>query len=106
MNHPPFPRGATAREIQAVQHLHQVADRHQEPEVRQVLTGALELIVRPKQGLEFHATFALGFADRQAVEKILDKCGNVNQNELTNFGAYRMRSIIEELVASDLFLAK
>ena len=45
MNHPPFPRGATAREIQAVQHLHQVADRNKEPEVRRALSGALELIV-------------------------------------------------------------
>ncbi len=44
MNHPPFPRGATAREIQAVQQLHQVADRHREPEVRRALSGALELI--------------------------------------------------------------
>jgi Protein of unknown function (DUF1592)/Protein of unknown function (DUF1588)/Protein of unknown function (DUF1587)/Protein of unknown function (DUF1585)/Protein of unknown function (DUF1595)/Planctomycete cytochrome C len=47
-----------------------------------------------------------GFSDRQAVEKILDKCGNVNKSELTNFGAYRMRSLIEELVLSDLFLSK
>ncbi len=45
MSHPPFPRGATAREIQAVEHLHHVADRHKEPEVRRVLSGALELIV-------------------------------------------------------------
>jgi hypothetical protein len=45
MSHPPFPRGATAREIQAVQHLHQVADRHNEPEVRRALSGAVELIV-------------------------------------------------------------
>jgi hypothetical protein len=45
MSHPPFPRGATAREIRAVQHLHQVADRHKEPEVRRALSGAVELIV-------------------------------------------------------------
>jgi hypothetical protein len=45
MNHPPFPSGATAREIQAVQHLHHVADRNKEPEVRRALSGALELIV-------------------------------------------------------------
>jgi hypothetical protein len=45
MNHPPFPRGATAREIQAVEHLHQVADRHKEPEVRRALSGAVDLIV-------------------------------------------------------------
>jgi hypothetical protein len=45
MSHSPFPRGATAREIQAVEHLHQVADRHKEPEVRRALSGAVELIV-------------------------------------------------------------
>jgi hypothetical protein len=45
MSHPPFPRGAIAREIQAVRHLHQVADRHREPEVRRALSGAVELIV-------------------------------------------------------------
>jgi hypothetical protein len=45
MNHPPFPRGATAREIRAVQDLHQVADRLKEPEVRRALCGAVELIV-------------------------------------------------------------
>jgi hypothetical protein len=39
------PQGATAREIQAVQHLHHVADRHKEPEVRQALSGAVEPIV-------------------------------------------------------------
>jgi hypothetical protein len=48
----------------------------------------------------------VGFADRKAVEAILDKCGNVSKTERTNFGAYRMRSLIEELVASELFLAK
>lgn len=45
MNHPPSPKNAPAREIQAVQHLHQVADRHREPEVRRALSGALDLIV-------------------------------------------------------------
>jgi hypothetical protein len=45
MSHPPFPRGATAREIQAVQQLHHVADRHDQPEVRRALCGAVELIV-------------------------------------------------------------
>jgi hypothetical protein len=45
MNHPPFPRGSTGREIQAVEHLHQVADRHKEPEARQARFGALELII-------------------------------------------------------------
>ncbi len=45
MNHSPSPRGATGREIQAVEHVHHVADRHKEPEVRRVLSGAIELIV-------------------------------------------------------------
>jgi hypothetical protein len=45
MNHPPFPKGATPREIQAVQHLQQVADRNKEPEVQRALSGALDLIV-------------------------------------------------------------
>jgi hypothetical protein len=45
MNHPPFLKGGTVREIQAVQNLHQIADSHSEPEVRQALSGALELIV-------------------------------------------------------------
>jgi len=47
-----------------------------------------------------------GFADRQAVETILDKCANVDSNTLAGYGAYRMRSLIEELVVSDLFLTK
>jgi hypothetical protein len=55
-------------------------------------------------------TYATGrdvtFADRKAVEAILDKCGDVTKTERTNFGAYRVRSLIEELVASELFLAK
>ncbi len=45
MTLPPFLRGATAREIQAAQNLHRVADQHREPEVRQALSVALELIV-------------------------------------------------------------
>jgi hypothetical protein len=45
MSHLPFPRGTTAREIQAVEHLHHVADRHREPEVRRALSGAVDLIV-------------------------------------------------------------
>jgi hypothetical protein len=44
-SHPPFPKGATAREVQAVQDLHHVADRHQEPEVRRALSGVVERIV-------------------------------------------------------------
>jgi hypothetical protein len=53
MNHPPFPKGATPREIQAVQHLHQVADRHREPEVRRALSGAVELIEERCRRREF-----------------------------------------------------
>jgi hypothetical protein len=53
MSHPPFPRGATAREIQAVQHLHHVADRHKEPEVRRALSGAVELIEERGRRREF-----------------------------------------------------
>jgi hypothetical protein len=56
------------------------------------------------------AVYATGrevrFADRPTIEAILDRCGNVTQTELTNYGAYRMRSLIEELVVSDLFLNK
>jgi len=48
----------------------------------------------------------IGFADRPAVEAILDKCGTVSKTEKTNYGAYRLRSLIEELTASDLFLMK
>jgi hypothetical protein len=47
-----------------------------------------------------------GFADRPAIEAILDKCAAVTPAVKTNFGAYRMRSLIEELVVSELFLAK
>lgn len=47
-----------------------------------------------------------GFADRPAIEAILDKCANVSPAEKANFGAYRMRSLIEELAASELFLSK
>jgi hypothetical protein len=57
--------------------------------------------------LTVYATGAeVGFEDRQTIEKILDKCGNVSASERSNFGAYRMRTMIEELVASDLFLHK
>jgi hypothetical protein len=55
MNPPPFPKGATAREIQVVQHLHQVADRHEEPEVRRALSGAVELIEERGRRREFEA---------------------------------------------------
>jgi hypothetical protein len=45
MGHPRFPSGAKGREILAIQRLHQVADRHREPEVRSALSEAVELIV-------------------------------------------------------------
>jgi hypothetical protein len=46
MNHPPFPRGATGPEIQAIQRLYRAAEVHREPEVRAALSAALELIVK------------------------------------------------------------
>jgi hypothetical protein len=56
------------------------------------------------------AVYATGrevrFADRKAIEAILDRCGDVTKTELTNFGAYRVRSLIEELVVSELFRNK
>jgi hypothetical protein len=45
MGHAPFPGGATGTEIATIQRLHRTAERHQEPEVREALTGALGLIV-------------------------------------------------------------
>jgi hypothetical protein len=45
MGHPPFPKGATSEEVRLGQRIHQVADRHKEPEVRRALFGAVELIV-------------------------------------------------------------
>ncbi len=45
MSHPPFPGGATAHEIQAVQHLHGVVDRYEKPEVRQVFSKAVKIFV-------------------------------------------------------------
>src|SRR5947209_4312021 len=44
MGHPPFPPGATGREIRLIQGLHQFAIVHREPEVRSALAGAVELI--------------------------------------------------------------
>lgn len=49
---------------------------------------------------------AASFADRPAIEAILDKCGNVSPADRSNWGAYRMRSLMEELAASELFLCK
>ena len=60
-------------------------------------------------GSAVQTVLILDFAGRssgKAVEAILDKCENVNKIEKTNFGAFRMRSLIEELVTSELFLAK
>ena len=59
------------------------------------------------QRLSVYATGAeVGFSDRPAIEKILDKCAQVNEGEQVAYGAYRVRSLIEELVASELFLNK
>jgi hypothetical protein len=44
MSHPQFPRDATDREIQAVQQLHHVADHRRVPDIREALSGAVELI--------------------------------------------------------------
>lgn len=56
------------------------------------------------------ATYATGreitFADRSAIEAILDKCEVTDARQEANFGSYRLRSLIEELVVSDLFLQK
>ncbi|MBI3875734.1 MAG: DUF1592 domain-containing protein [Verrucomicrobia bacterium] len=46
------------------------------------------------------------FADRPAIEAILDKCVAKDASEESNFGHFRVRKLIEELVASDLFLTK
>jgi hypothetical protein len=48
----------------------------------------------------------VGFADRQEIERILDKCKGPTPGESTDASAYPVRSLIEELVASDLFLSK
>lgn len=57
--------------------------------------------------LTLYATGAdVGFSDRPAIERILDTCADVTPTDRSNFGAYRVRNLIEELVASDLFLAK
>lgn len=45
MGHPQFPRGATGPEIQVLERLHRVADRHREPEVREALSDAVDLLV-------------------------------------------------------------
>ena len=46
------------------------------------------------------------FADRPAIEAILDKCEVKDPAEIVKFGNYRLRSLIEELTVSDLFLSK
>lgn len=56
------------------------------------------------------AVYATGrevrFADRPAIEAILDRADEKDSYRLGNFGTYRMRTLMEELVASDLFLRK
>jgi hypothetical protein len=46
------------------------------------------------------------FADRPAIEAILDKCEVKDANDLAKFGNYRLKTMIEELAVSDLFLSK
>lgn len=67
---------------------------------RQLARNYLRRLVTYSTGREVR------FADRPAVEAILDRCGTVTPTEKSNFGAYRMRTLIEELVVSDLFLNK
>ena len=45
MSHPPCPAGATGPEIQVIQDLHRVADRHREADARRTLSKAVDLIV-------------------------------------------------------------
>jgi hypothetical protein len=56
------------------------------------------------------ATYASGraitFADRPAIEAILDKCEVKDAADLAKFGNYRIRTMIEEMACSDLFLNK
>ena len=79
------------------------------------ITAWLPLLLRDERQLARNylrrlTTYATGrepgFADRPAIEAILDKCAQVSAMEKANFGAYRMRSLIEELVTSELFLSK
>lgn len=56
------------------------------------------------------ATYATGreitFADRPAIEAILDACLAKDPNETAAFGNYRLRKLFDELCASELFLTK
>ncbi len=45
MGHPPFIRGATRLEQDAVSRIYHVADRHREPDIRAALSEAVDLIV-------------------------------------------------------------
>ncbi|MGE3808947.1 MAG: DUF1592 domain-containing protein, partial [Gemmataceae bacterium] len=67
---------------------------------RQLARNYLERLIVYSTGREVR------FADRPAVAAILDKCGKVSPTVESNFGAYQLRSLIEELVASELFLTK
>jgi hypothetical protein len=47
-----------------------------------------------------------GFADRPAIEAILDQCVVKDANDLSAYGNYRVAKLIEELAGSELFLTK
>lgn len=48
----------------------------------------------------------VGFADRAVIERILNKCGELDRAGRPHGGAYRVRSLVEELVLSEVFLTK
>jgi hypothetical protein len=48
----------------------------------------------------------VGFSDRREIEKMLDTCAIVNRTDGSPPQAYPIRSLLEELVASELFLTK
>jgi mono/diheme cytochrome c family protein len=57
--------------------------------------------------LALYATGSMvGFSDRRAIEKILDTCAVVNRADGSPPQVYPVRSLVEELVASELFLTK
>ena len=49
---------------------------------------------------------AAGFADRAEVEAVLDRCRNADGKLQPDAGAYPLRSLLEEVVMSELFLSK
>lgn len=67
---------------------------------RQIARNFLQRLIVYATGREVR------FADREAVEAILDKCENVKEQTESNFGAFRIRSMLEQLVLSDFFLKK